>query len=204
MNKKINFSAVLNIVAVLCIVLLASSFAKQMEFPEPKAVDGKVTDISYTKIVLIDDKGEEQSFTLSEGTRVQKLNPISSEELKQNLYLYISGKVDDKSINAETIGIMRELTSEMVDEMKYSMGAEALEKFTGGKFCQVKSIDPLEVEDLNAKKFSVKVSPKTEIHEVLSCEISDVKKDDTVNLRIFDFSEMGYGNFITISVLNEK
>lgn len=204
MNNKINFSAVLKIIAILCIFLLVSSFAKQAEFPEPKVVDGKVTEISYSKIVLIDDKGEERSFTLSEGTRVQKLIPLGSEELKQNLYLHISGKVDDKSINADAIGIMRELTSEIVEEIKYQMGAETLEKFTGGKFCQVKSIDPLEVEDLNAKKFSVKVSPKTEIHEVLSCEISDIKKDDTVNLRIFDFSEMGYGNFITISVLKEK
>ncbi len=204
MNKKINFSAVLKMAVVLCIVLSASSFARQAEFPEPKVVDGKVTDISYTKIALIDDKGEEQSFTLSEGTRVQKLIPIGFEELKQNLYLHISGKVDDKSINAETIGVMRELTSEIVEEIKYQMGAEALEKFTGGKFCQVKSIEPLVVEDLNAKKFSVKISPKTEIHEVLTCEISDIKKDDTVNLRIFDFSEMGYGNFITISVLREE
>ena len=204
MNKKINFSAVLKIVAVLCIVLLAASFAKQAEFPEPKVVEGKVTEISYTKIVLIDDKGEEQSFTLSEGTRVQKLIPIGSEELKQNLYLHISGKVDEKSIDADAIGIMRELTSEMVDDMKYSMGAETLEKFTGGKFCQVKSINPLEVEDLNAKKFSVKISPETEIYEILTCEIGDINKDDAVNLRIFDFSEMGYGNFITISILKEK
>ena len=191
MNNKIKLSAVLKMAAVLCIVLLAASFAQQMEFPEPKVIDGKVTEISYSKIALIDDKGEEQSFYLSEGTRTQKIIPIGSEELKKNLYLSISGKVDDKSINAETIAIMRELTSEMVDEIKYSMGAETLEKFTGGKFCQVKSIAPLEVEDFNAKKFSVKVSPKTEIHEVLSGEISDVKKDDTVNLRIFDFSEMG-------------
>lgn len=204
MDKKINSFAVLKMVAVLCIFLLVSSFARQAEFPEPKEVDGKVIEISYSKIVLIDDKGEEQSFTLSEGTRVQKLIPIGSEELKQNLYLHISGKVDDKSINADAIGIMRELTSEMMDNMKYSMGAETLEKFTGGKFCQVKSINPLEVEDLNAKKFSVKVSPKTEIHEVLSSDIGDIKKDDTVNLRIFDFSEMGYGTFITISVLKEK
>jgi len=204
MDKKINSFAVLKMVAVLCIFLLVSSFARQAEFPEPKEVDGKVIEISYSKIVLIDDKGEEQSFTLSEGTRVQKLIPIGSEELKQNLYLHISGKVDDKSINADAIGIMRELTSEMMDNMKYSMGAETLEKFTGGKFCQVKSINPLEVEDLNAKKFSVKVSPKTEIHEVLSSDIGDIKKDDTVNLRIIDLSEMGYGTLITISVLKEK
>jgi len=204
MNNKINFSAVLKIVAILCTFLLVSSFARQAEFPEPKIVDGKVTEISYTKIALIDDKGEEQSFSLSESTRAQKLIPMGSEELKQNLYLNIFGKVDEKSINADAIGIMREFTSEMVEKIKYQMGAEVFEKFVGGKICQVKSVNPLVVDDLSAKKFSVKVSPKTEIFEFLSCEISDIKKDDTVNLRIFDFSEMGYGNFITISVLKEK
>ncbi len=204
MDRKINFSAVLKMAVVLCIVLSASSFAKQAEFPEPKVIDGKVTEISYAKIALIDDKGEEQSFYLSEDTRVYKLILKGSEELKQNLYLSISGKVDDKSIDAEMIGIWSEVNSEIMGNMIYETGAEALEKFAGGKICQVKSIDPLTVEDINAEKFSVKVTPKTEIYEVLTCEIIDIKKDDTVNLRVFDLSEMGIGNFFMISVLKKE
>lgn len=204
MNKKINSFAVLKMVAVLCTVLLVASFAKQMVVPEPKIVDGKVMEISYAKIALIDDKGEEQSFYLSEDTRVYKLIPKGSEELKQNLYLSISGKVDDKSIDAEMIGIWSEVNSEVMGNMLYESGAGALERFAGGKICQVKSIAPLTIEDLKGEKFSVKVTPKTEIYEVLTCEIIDIKKDDRVNLRIFDLSEMGIGNFFMISVLKKE
>jgi len=202
-NRKINAFAVL-IVAVLCTILLVVSFAKQMMVPEPKVIEGKVTEISYTKIALIDDKGEEQSFYLSEDTRVYIIIPKGSGELKQNLYLSISGKVVDKSIEAKMIGIWSEVNKETIEDMLYETGAEALEKFAGGKICQVKSIAPLEIEDLNEEKFSVKVTTKTEIYEILTGEIIDVKKDDRVNLRIFDLSEMGIGNFFMISVLKEK
>jgi len=143
-------------------------------------------------------------MTRVEDTRVYKLIPKGTEELKQNIYLSISGKVDDKSIDAEMIGIWSEVNSEIMGDMLYDMGAEALERFAGGKICQIKSIAPLTIEDLKAEKFSVKVTPKTEIYEILTGEISDIKKDDTVNLRVFDLSEMGIGNFFMISVLKKE
>lgn len=204
MNKKIKFFTILKTVAVLCIVLLTASFAEQFDIPEPKVVDGKLTEISYSNIKLIDKEGVEQSFTISERTRISIFIPTGSEKLKQNLYLNISGKGNEKSINAEMISLMSELTSEIVEEMTYKMGVEAFNKLAGGKVCKVKSVNPLVVEDFNSKEFSIKVSSKTKIYEVSSGKISDVKKDDSVSLRIFDFSDMGYSTFIIVSVYKEK
>ncbi len=185
-------------------VLTSISFAQEFDVPEPKIITGEALNITYSKLTFLDEVGRKDSLYLSDNTRIYKLIPSNSEEIKLNLYISVFGEGDEKYLNSERILINKDVTQEMIENIKYQMGDNELEKIVGGKFGRVKSIEPIIIESIDLKEYAVKVSPMTEIYDIFSGEISDVKKGDKVNIRILDFSGMGSGDFVMITVYKKK